>query len=288
MFKELSALMKKPAPYEKGTSEYTAIWTDGHISKGMLEAHLHPDWDAATRNHTAVQKAVKWIASVAPADKYPALLDLGCGPGIYTELFCEEGYQVTGMDLSKRSITHARNSASKKRLPITYLLQDYLTLDFTKQFDLITLIYYDFGVLSPENRARLLSKIYTALNPGGLFIFDVNTPPYLADCEESTSWGYEDERGFFSPYPHLRLDSVFLYEDKRTKCDRHIIITEQGAKSINLWEHTFTKDELTHDLGIAGFIVKDFYGDITGIDYTDDRKEMCVIAQKEEHNHDSI
>ena len=51
MFTQLKAMMTKPALYEKGTVE---LWTDDHISKGLLEAHLDPDWDAATRIHAAV------------------------------------------------------------------------------------------------------------------------------------------------------------------------------------------------------------------------------------------
>lgn len=46
--------MKKPALYQKGTEE---LWTDEHISKGMLEAHLDPDSDGATYKYTTVHKS---------------------------------------------------------------------------------------------------------------------------------------------------------------------------------------------------------------------------------------
>ena len=282
MFNELTALVKRPALYEKGTSEYTWIWTDEHISKGMLEAHLHPNWDAATRPHKYVQEIAEWIASIAPANQYPVLLDLGCGPGIYAELFHEEGYSVTGVDLSKRSLAYAEDSAKKKNLPITYYLQDYLTLDFAEQFDLVTLIYYDFGVLSANNRAKLLANIYTALKPGGLLIFDAYTPQYLSGREESTSWEYANNGGFFSPQPHVCLNSFFLYEGNHTFCDRHIIITERGIHSVNLWQHTFTKEELAQDLSVTGFCIKNIYGNMTGAEYSVNGKEMCIVAQKEE------
>ena len=42
MFTKLKKMITKPALYEKGTAE---LWTDEHISKGMLEAHLNPTWD---------------------------------------------------------------------------------------------------------------------------------------------------------------------------------------------------------------------------------------------------
>ena len=144
------------------------------------------------------------------------------------------------------------------------------------------MIYYDFGVLSTKIRETLLANIYTALKPGGLFIFDVNTPQHLFDCEENTSWEYANNGGFFSPQPHLCLNSFFLYEEKRTFCDRRIIITEQGIHSVNLWQHTFTKDELAKDLSLAGFGIKNIYGNMAGAEYSVNGKEMCIVAQKEE------
>lgn len=91
---------EKPEVYTASTSKF---WDDEHISKGMLEAHLNPEWDAATRNHNFVTKSVEWIASIASPVTYPELLDLGCGPGIYAEKFYISGHHVTGMDYSKRS-----------------------------------------------------------------------------------------------------------------------------------------------------------------------------------------
>lgn len=126
----------------------------------MLESHLEPNGDAATRKHAFVRESVQWIAKIVPVEKYRTLLDLGCGSGIYAELFHEVGYCVIGADFSERSIHYARNSAQEKNLPITYHLCDYLTLDFTEQFDIVTLINYDFGLLSTENRAKLLKKFF--------------------------------------------------------------------------------------------------------------------------------
>ena len=276
MFAQLSAMMKKPPLYEKGTVE---LWTDEHISKGMLDAHLNPDEDGATRKHDTVRDVVKWIGTTAPVEQYPSMLDLGCGPGIYAEEFHKAGYKVTGMDISERSINYARQSAERNNLPIEYHHRDYLSLDFKGQYDLVTIIYCDFGVLSTEDRAKLLMNIHAALKPGGLLIFDVFTPLHYAEQQEYKSWGYA-ENGFFCDKPHVRLDSRYRYDDEMTYCNQHIIITEQGVGKINIWGHAFTKEEITKDLQIAGFGVKSFFGSLTGVDYQADGKEMCIVAQK--------
>jgi len=284
MFRQLMALMQKPALYEKSTGKF---WDDEHISKGMLASHLDPYWDAATRKHAFVRESVQWIAKIAPAAKHRTLLDLGCGPGIYAELFHEAGYQVTGVDFSERSINYARNSAQIKNSPITYHLRDYLELDFKEQFDIVTLINYDFGVLSTENRAKLLRKIRTALTAGGLLIFDVFTPQQYSGRKEYKSWEYAEE-GFFSAEPHICLNTLYAYPEQNTFCNQHIVITEKDMKCLNIWEHTFTKDELVQDLIDAGFIVNHFYGNIAGNDYCDSGKEMCVVAQKKANESQSV
>ena len=282
MFTQLQALLAKPALFENRENCTAALWNDLHISKGMLDAHLNPTWDAATRPHATVRENVNWIGTIAPAGKYRALLDLGCGPGIYAELFHEAGYQVTGMDFSKRSVSYAQDSAARKGYGITYHCQDYLTLDYAGQFDIATLINYDFGVLSAADREKLLAKLYAALKPNGLLIFDVFTPHRAHSREESSTWEYSSTGGFFSPQPYLCLNSFFLYEEGRIYCDRHIIITEQGIKPIYIWEHTFTADELTRDLSAAGFAVNGFYGDMNGAAYRENGHEICVVAQKKE------
>ncbi|MCL2362529.1 MAG: class I SAM-dependent methyltransferase [Defluviitaleaceae bacterium] len=277
MFKELQAMMKKPAIYEKGTAE---LWTDEHISKGLLEAHLSPDWDAATRKHSTVQEIVKWISSVAPADKYPRLLDLGCGPGIYAEEFHKAGYQVTGMDISERSINYARDSAEKKKLSITYHCQNFCNMDFVEEFDLATLIYFDFCTLPTKDRAKTLANICKALKPGGLLIVEVHTPLQFADKEESKIWKYAQE-GFFCAKPHITLESFYRYDEENTILNQYIIIPEQNIRHINIWHHTFTEDEFSQDLAAAGLWVRTIYGSILGADYCENGKEMCFVAQKE-------
>ena len=49
MFTQLMTTMNRPALYEKGAA---GLWTDEHISKGMLEAHLNPN---ETRQHENMQ-----------------------------------------------------------------------------------------------------------------------------------------------------------------------------------------------------------------------------------------
>lgn len=46
----------------------------------MLEAHLHPNWEAASRCHDFIDESVERIAEITPPETNKNLLDLGCGP----------------------------------------------------------------------------------------------------------------------------------------------------------------------------------------------------------------
>ncbi|MCL2604664.1 MAG: class I SAM-dependent methyltransferase [Defluviitaleaceae bacterium] len=276
MFTQLKKMLQKPALYEKGT---IALWTDEHISKGMLEAHLNPAWDAATRNHATVRENVKFIASAAPPETYRDLLDLGCGPGIYAEEFHKAGYRVSGMDISQRSIDYARSAAKERDLPITYWCKDFTAMDFSECFDLITLIYYDFCTLPTESRAKALENINAALKKGGLLIVEVHTPRHIEGKEEYTRWEYA-ESGFLCGEPHVCLEAFHRYDEHNTVLDRTVIIMEGDVRSVNIWHHTFTREEFTRDLNAAGLRVKSVCGDMLGAEYCDDGKEMCFVAQR--------
>lgn len=54
----------------------------------------------------------------------------------------------------------------------TVVHQNYLEMEYENEFDIITLIYCDFGVLPSKDRALLLKKVNTALKPDGVFILD--------------------------------------------------------------------------------------------------------------------
>ncbi len=144
-----------------------AFWDDEHISAQMLKAHLAPDVEAASRRHEFIERSARWIAQLLPPERYPALTDFGCGPGLYAERFARAGYRVTGIDCSRRSIDYARRSAAAQGLDIAYIRADYLHLDAPVACDAATLIYCDYGALTPEERTTLLHVMRRCLRPGG-------------------------------------------------------------------------------------------------------------------------
>jgi SAM-dependent methyltransferase len=276
MFNELTRFLTKPELYAPSTK---SLWDDEHISKGMLEAHLSPDSDAATRNPTFLAESVRWIAKIASPAQHKFLLNLGCGPGLYAEQFRKAGYSVTGLDFSRRSVAYAKEQTILNKSNIEYHYQDYLTISYTEQFDVITLIYCDYAALPTADRLSLLRKVHQALRPKGKFIFDVFTP--TTRTEERRSWQYYAGGGFFSGDAHICLESVHQYDDEGpTELTQHIVITEKTVNCYNIWNRFFTKEALLSEVQSVGFSTSEFYGDIAGKKLSDTGETICGVVTK--------
>ena len=73
---------------------------------------------------------------------------------------------MTGVDFSQRSIDYAKKSAVKNNLNIEYLYENYLDMELNRLFDAAVMIYCDYGVLSTDDRGKLLQNVYRHLKPG--------------------------------------------------------------------------------------------------------------------------
>ncbi|MDD2649015.1 MAG: methyltransferase domain-containing protein [Eubacteriales bacterium] len=265
----------RPELYSDSTA---AFWDDEHISKGMLEAHLSPDTDAASRKPAFMDASAKWIRSLCEADS-PALLDLGCGPGLYAERLTRLGFTVTGVDMSRRSLDYASESAQKNGLNICYVNRDYRRIAFENEFDVCTLIYNDFGVLSPESRHIVLGNARRALKKGGLMILDAYAKPFLYGYSQGRDVSYHDG-GFWSDEKYVEIDSRYLYPETGNYLEQSIIITESRCETYNIWNQAFTKETLSAELQAAGFGDFRFFGDVSGSDYSDCGEVMAVVARR--------
>jgi SAM-dependent methyltransferase len=272
----LDALSYKPSLYEKTPDKF---WDDDHISKSMLEAHLNPDNDAASYRPSMIRQAVQWIAGLSGNQYNRALLDLGCGPGLYTTLYADAGFEVTGIDLSPRSLEHARAAAAQNGRSIRYLQGDYLTTDFDGTYDIVIMISCDFGVLPPSDRSLLLDKIHRVLRPGGVFVFDVHSLHCYESRPVAQNWSCYNG-GFWSAEKHACLQAHYRYETEKVFADRYVIAEAQRFRCFNIWNHGFTAPELREDLSGAGFRSVEFYADVAGAPFDETGETICAVARR--------
>jgi SAM-dependent methyltransferase len=210
-----------------------------------------------------------------------AVLDLGCGPGLYAAQLAGRGLHVTGVDFSRRSIDYARQYAADHGLAIDYRCQNYLALDEPPIYDAVLLIYGDLCPLAPEPRDALLDHIFRALKPGGTFVFDVTTRMHRARHGVKNGWSIASSGGFWKPGPHLVLEQGFDYPEHDTYLDQYIVIEADGRLSVyRNWFLDYSLETITPVLEARGFAVRGYWNDLTGTPYTPDTEWIGLAAQK--------
>jgi SAM-dependent methyltransferase len=236
------------------------LWTDTHISKQMLKFHLDTTNDAASRNEKTILSTVNWINSIIP--KESSIIDLGCGPGLYSEKLSQMHHSVTGIDISKRSIKYARKSASRNKLKIQYFHQSYLQTISRGKFDVAMCIYCDFGALTNVEQVLFLKNVSNSLQHNGILILDVFANNLSSTKKEEKNWDYCNSNGFFSKKPHYILYECKYFKDANAWGTRNVILEGNKIKEFITWDTMYTAESITKLLVDNGFKVEEIKTDI--------------------------
>lgn len=252
------------------------FWTDPHISKQMLKAHLDNSVEGASRNHSYIKESAGWISRLMKNPGGKALLDLGCGPGLYGEEFSQLGFRVTGVDFSKRSIDYAKSHTKNG----TYLCEDYLNLNLKEQFDVITLIYCDYGALTPEDRRKLLEVIDAHLKPGGYLVMDCFTKMQFEERKEETKISLH-EGGFWNKAFYCLVEKYRSFSQEQVWAEQFIVLTENKLHTYYLYNTAFDPKRLEKEITELKNYELSYFSDVRGNEYTSQSKTICVVAKKE-------
>ncbi|HII92756.1 MAG TPA: class I SAM-dependent methyltransferase [Methanosarcina sp.] len=267
----------KPPLFEPGELHF---WDDPYISKSMLEAHLNQTHDGASRRNADIEKTVCHLINSGFLKTGDRVLDLGCGPGLYSSKLCFEGIKVTGIDFSRRSIDYARAQAERSGHNIDYICADFFNIDYEETFDAVLQAYGEICTFSDEKRDLLLSLIYRALKDNGLFVFDVSTRELRMREGLKNMW-YFSEGGFWRPGRHLVLEKGFDYPENDTWLNQYIIVDEDGTvKVYRLWLHDYSFETISKTLEKSGFKVEQAWNSLSGELYRKGGDWIAIAARK--------
>lgn len=275
MYELLQDISQRPEPF----SRYTAVelWTRPHLARQMLQYHLNQETELASRPYETIDRIVNWIDSrLVLSGK--RLCDLGCGPGLYAQRFATMGADVSGVDFSAHSLEYARLKATENKQTISYAQADYLSDELPSGFDIVTLIYTDYSVLSPTQRATLLERIRNMLNPGGRFVMDVAGMGSLTHKKECTLIEKNLMYGFWAEGDYVGIQRSFVYPDECLSVDRYVIVEPAETWQVFNWFQYFTPADLQKELESAGFAVDQMFGGLTGEPLETDGEFIGVIA----------
>jgi SAM-dependent methyltransferase len=203
-------------------------WDEPAFSERMLREHLSQDHDAASRRFATIDRHVRWLADRLPHST-SRVLDLGCGPGLYTSRLARLGHLCVGIDFSPASVTYAREEAAREGLACEYRQQDLRTGAFGEGFDLVLLCNGELNVFRPEEATALLREAHRALSRGGQLVLEVHTFEAVQALGERPPRWYTSPAGLFSAAPHLVLEEAAWHPEHRATVQRYFVLDAASA-----------------------------------------------------------
>ena len=185
-------------------------------------------------------------------------VDLACGTGSVTEILARRGYQVTGVDLSEEMLTVAASKVMDLERPPMFSCQNLRDLRLPRAVDMAVCALDSLDYITdPQDCAEAIRRTYKALNPGGIFIFDVNTPEKLRAMDGQVFLDEDDDvycvwRGEFDEETNICSYGMDLFQ-------------RQGAVWYRSFEehreYAYSQEQLTAYLKAAGFTHIRVYAD---------------------------
>ena len=180
------------------------------------------------------------------------VLDLACGTGSLTRELALRGYEMIGADQSPEMLAEAaeKNRGAAPIEPI-FLCQSMEKLDLYGTIDACVCCLDSVNyVTDPKKLARAFQRVHLFLMPGGLFLFDVNTPEKLAGLDgqvflDETEDAYCVWRAEFSRRICTYFMDIFRLDPSTGQWDRGEELHRERA---------YTVEELTTLLEGAGFV----------------------------------
>ncbi len=267
---------QKPPLFEPGEARF---WDDPHISKSMLEAHLNPDHDAASRRPDTIDREVEHLVSSGTLRPGDRVLDLGCGPGLYASRLAGKGMKVTGVDISQRSLNYAIAQAKEQGLDIDYRCMNFFDIDYSGDFDAAIQTHGEMCTFPDAKRDELFAKIHQTLKPDGLFIFDVTTRAQRAKAGKQNGW-YASDGGFWRSGTHLVLEQGFDYSEDNVWLDQYTVVDEEKISVYRNWFHDHTLQSIRQALQNTGFVIVNVWNDLAGTPYEEGGDWIAIVSQR--------
>ncbi|TVK91640.1 class I SAM-dependent methyltransferase [Shewanella algae] len=222
----INKLISQHLPIRLSPNESKIPWNDADFSQRMLENHLSQEHDWASRKLAVIERQVDWLCSqLAPGAK---VLDLGCGPGFYTQLLAKRGFCCTGVDFSPASIAYAQQQAQAAGLDIDYQLLDVRSYRPAKKFDFIMMTFGELNVFSAADAKSLLKDCANWLTLNGKLLVEVHSfDEVKRQGQAEPSW-QRHSQGLFLDAPHLLLTEHAWDEALQTSSTLFWVIEENG------------------------------------------------------------
>lgn len=211
-------------------------------------------------NDVEYEKVVAFYNAILQREGYSprTAADLACGTGSVAIILAQQGLQVIGVDMSEDMLCVASQKCQNMENPPMFVCQRLQDLRLAKAVDLAVCALDSMDYITdPEDCKQAISRIYKALNPGGYFIFDVNTPEKLRAMDGQVFLDEDDDvycvwRGAFDTDSNTLSYGMDLFQRQGDVWYRSF---EEHK------EYAYTAQQLVEYMQQAGFTGIEVFGD---------------------------
>ena len=213
------------------------------------------------------------------------LLDLACGTGELSVRLAQDGFQVTGVDLSEDMLAVAQAKAEEKGLRIPFFQQNMADLEGQAEFDVIGILCDSLNYLQTEEEVRAtFSNVFQHLSNKGVFLFDVHSIYKIAHLFINQTYASSEENVSFiwNSFAGESLNSVehelsfFVLDEQTDKYDRFDELH---------FQRTYTVQQYSNWLVEAGFEVLEVSADFENSAPHSQSERIFFVARKHKESH---
>ncbi len=206
------------------------------------------------------------------------VLDCACGTATVTAKLAQMGYDMTGFDASAEMLSEAYENTAG--LGVLLLLQDMTEFELYGSVAAALCSLDSVNYLSDSDKVKkFFSLVHNYLDPGGLFLFDVNTPYKFENTYGDRDYIIEDKDGRL-----LCWSCDYNTDDKRCR----FAITVFSPEENGLWsredeeqfEYCYSVDELSHILDQAGFEILGVKAELSDREPDEKTERVHFICKK--------
>jgi 2-polyprenyl-3-methyl-5-hydroxy-6-metoxy-1,4-benzoquinol methylase len=211
--------------------------------------------DPAFRRQQIISEHVDWLHREVLEGRPSRILDLGCGPGLYTERLARLGHTCVGVDFSPAAIKYARTAACREALACEYIEEDLTVAEFGRSFDFAMFLFGELNAFPAAQAKAILRKTWNALAPGGQILLELFDMRFLIELGAAPKVTNTIRSGVFSAQPYTRTTERRWFAESKAVVERHII-TDLATRAATTYANTlqaYTQQEYESLLRACGF-----------------------------------
>lgn len=207
------------------------------------------------------------------------VLDLGCGTGNLTERLAAAGYDMIGIDNSEEMLQLAIEKRERSGHDILYLCQDMREFELYGTVAAVVSVCDCMNyVTDPGELAEVFRLVNNYLDPGGIFLFDLNTEyKYRELLGDSVIAEDREECSFIWENQYEAEEKINVYE-------LSVFAREPDGRYRKYHETHFQRayglDEVRTALREAGMEFLGAFDAFTADPPKKDSERICVLARE--------